>query len=546
MFRSTTAVIIPIVLSGATISAIFGLLGHLGLTYNSMLAAIPGILLAICIADSVHILVAYFHYINEGHKSKKAIAYSLTKNFQPTLLTSISTTISFFSITLTDILPIKDLGKLSGAGTLLAWVFSYLLIGGTLSLLSNYMDKKRAKKSLNKNKKIKSRFTSAPAIISWIDKYKTFIIIFFILQFFGSLYLATQNEVNSDPMKYFADNVPIKKGYNFASKKMDGLRGIDLVVDSGKKDGIKNPDFLNRLDQYLNWLTKDSDIIKVQSPLTIIKKMHQVINKDNEDFYSIPDNQKTIAEIIFLYTMGLPQGMDLNNQFSLDNRFLRMRVLWKVKTSKESDLKTSLIIEKAKDFSIIVDSGGNVPLYTQMNAQVVSSFFKSMTMAIILVSTLLLFVFKDLFLSLLAILPNLIPLTVGASIMTIFNVYIDIGTSIVTSVCLGVAVDDTIHFINAYKNNKKRGLSTYDAIVETYSITGRALIATTTLLVAGFGVFVFADFVPSRYFGVFCSIILFYALVCDLLLLPAILLKFDKSHRDLSKLATVTHTNPVS
>ena len=155
-----------------------------------------------------------------------------------------------------------------------------------------------------------------------------------------------------------------------------------------------------------------------------------------------------------------------------------------------------------------------------------------MAMAIGLVSLLLLFVFKDFFLAMLAMFPNVIPLTMGAAVMALFGVYIDIGTSIVCSVCLGIAVDDTIHFVSSYKNYRKSGLDAYGAVIETFSITGKALVSTTLLLVVGFGVFIFADFVPNRNFGIFCSIILFYALLTDLLFLPALILKFDSKRED--------------
>lgn len=536
MFKNIWAVIIPKALAIFTIGVTFGFLGHMGIVYNSMLAAIPGILLAICIADSVHVMVAYFHYMAEGHASKEALTYSLTKNFQPTLLTSISTAISFFSITFTDILPIEGLGVLSGFGTLFAWLFTYLFIGSFFAMISGYMDKKEFGQNLTEKEKQdhkekldkNAHWSWAPKIIEWINKHRIKIIIFFTLQFILSVYVALQNEVNSDPMKYFGNEVPIKKGYDFVSTKIDGLRGIDLVVDSGKENGVKDPAFLHNVDQFLKWMVADEEIVKVKSVLDVIKKMHKTLNGDKEEFFTIPELQNTVAEVLFLYTMGLPQGMDLNNQFSIDKRFLRLRVIWSIETSKEAELKTDELLAKAPDFNLKVDTGGNVPIYIQMNNQVVTSFFKSMTMAVILVSILLLFVFKDIFLSFLALFPNVIPLTLGAAIMAAFGIYIDIGTSIVTAVCLGIAVDDTIHFIASYKNYRNLGLNAYNAVLETFSITGKALMATTVLLFVGFGVFAFADFVPSRNFGVFCSIILMYALICDLLFLPAILLQFDR------------------
>ncbi|MCO4795072.1 MAG: MMPL family transporter [Bacteriovoracaceae bacterium] len=549
MFRTFKSILTSLVLIGITIQITYGLLGYLGITYNALLAAIPGILLAICIADSVHILVGYHHFKAEGNNPKQSLLMSLTKNMQPTLLTSVSTAISFFSITLTDIQPVSDLGLTAGIGTLFAWFFTYFFMGALYSLMVKGEITvpcvfHKEDKPNQKDTSIVSKIWASKSA-KWINKYKKPIIIIFVVKFLATVAIALTGEVNSDPMKYFGKKVPIRQNYDFTSTKMNGMRGIDLVIDSGKEDGVKSPEFLRKVDAFAKWLESDPDITNTKSSLDIIKKMHQTLNNDDKAFHSIPDKQETVAEVLFLYQMGLPQGMDLNNQISLDNRKMRFRVIWKIETSKESQAKSEFLLAKAPEFGLEMDTGGNVPIYIQMNSQVVKSFFSSMSMAILLVSLLLFFVFKDFYLAMLAMLPNVIPLTLGAAVMAIFNIYIDIGTSMVCSVCLGIAVDDTIHFVTSYKNYRKTGLDAYNSVIETFSITGKALVSTTTLLVIGFGVFVFADFVPNRNFGIFCSIILMYALITDLLFLPAILLQFDKKKEDpkiSDPLANATHS----
>src|SRR5690606_33103740 len=125
-----------------------------------------------------------------------------------------------------------------------------------------------------------------------------------------------------------------------------------------------------------------------------------------------------------------------------------------------------------------------------------------------------------------AMLPNLLPMVFGGALMVAMGVYVDIGTSMVIVVCLGIAVDDTIHFIANYKYNRENGLDIPASIEHTFSITGKALVVTTILLVMGFGSFIFAEFVPNRTFGILCAQILIFALIIDLTLLPALLVKF--------------------
>ncbi len=537
-FRSYTSIIVPLVLIATTVGATFGLMGHFGIIFNSLLSAIPGVLLAICIADAVHILNTYFFYRTHDKNSKESILYSLTKNAQPTILTSISTAISFFSITHTDLAPIRDLGILSGAGTLLAWLFTYLFLGAAISLLSPTLDKYPVKSFhfddlFNKGKKHHELSEEEKRVASMnkaklVFKYRWPIFLTFSALCIASVFIALRNEVNSDPMKYFHHTVPIRQAYDFTSTKLDGLRGIELVVDSGKAEGIKDPEFLNRLDAYMNKMVEDPSITRVRSVREIIKKMNQTLHTGDPKEYRIPDSSEAVGQLLFLYTMGLPQGMDLNNQYTLDNRRLRIKVTWDLTTSKESENKSNEIVALAKNYQLHVETGGNAPIYLSMNTKVVQTFFSSMAMALILVSLLLLVVYHDLFISLLAMLPNVVPLIFGGALMQMLGKPIDIGTSIVSTVCLGIAVDDTIHFISSYKQYRKQGMDPLHAVAETFLITGNALIVTTLLLVVGFGSFVFAEFVPNRNFGILCAMILALALITDLVFLPALLLIADR------------------
>lgn len=555
-FRSFTTIIMALGLIGTTIGVTFGLMGHTGIIFNSLLAAIPGVLLAICIADAVHIFTSYFYFRELHYNSHNAIHLSLVKNFQPTLLTSISTAISFLSITHTDIAPIRDLGILSGFGTLMAWLFTYLILGAIISLLSPYLDKREVKtfefsNFFNKStrdasqERMKKRATSR-FIAGLIFKLRFPIMLIFVAITVISIIIALRNEVNSDPMKYFHNSVPIRVAYDFTGTKLDGLRGIEFVVDSGKAEGIKEPEFLIKLDRFMDWMVKDEEITRVRSVREIIKKMNQTLHQGKESEYKIPDSSAAVGQLLFLYTIGLPQGMDLNNQFTLDNRHLRIKVTWKIETSKESELKAAYLVEKAKDFGLNISTGGNAPIYLSMNQKVVETFFSSMAMALCLVSLLLFLVYKDFFISLMAMLPNVIPLIFGGALMELLDKPIDIGTSIVSTVCLGIAVDDTIHFISSYKQYRAQGMNPIDAITETFLVTGKALVITTVLLVVGFGAFIFADFVPNRNFGMLCAMILFLALLTDLLFLPALLLTIDRKEDSLKPLDDLNSSSQLS
>lgn len=528
LFRNLLAVIMPLFLCYASIGVTFGVMGWTGLVYNSMLAAIPGILLAICIADAVHIFMSFFHFLSEGNAPKEALVKSLHKNFKPTLMTSITTGVSFLTIAWTEIIPVRDLGILASFGTIIAWLFTYIFVGPVLSIFHNRFKGITADSVSNlvASNKLANIDSKAKRWTRDILNHSGKIIVISAIMSSIAIYMSTKNEVNSDPLKYFTTDVPLRAAYDFSSKKLNGLRGVELVADTGKDDGVKDPEFLNNLKRFEDWLMSNPEITHTKSITQIISKLNQVLNGNRPEEERIPNTQEEVAGLLFLYQMGLPQGMDLNNQITLNNRETRFRILWKIETSTESTIMLDKILKKAPEFNLNLRAGGNLPIYTAVNSLIVESFFWSLVGALLFVSLLILIIFRDPLVASIAMLPNLLPMVFGGALMVSMGVYVDIGTSMVIVVCLGIAVDDTIHFIANYKYNRDQGHDVPGSIERTFSLTGKALVVTTILLMAGFGSFAFAEFVPNRTFGILCAQILVFALIIDLTLLPALLIKF--------------------
>lgn len=528
LYRRPIVLINILSLTILTVISSYGIMCWLGHTYNNILAALPGILLAICIADSVHIFSGFYAFL--GRQESKvtettvleALKFSLLKNFMPTVLTTITTSLSFLTISFTDLIPIRGLGQIAGIGTVIAWFFSYLMISAFVMKFPHaFISKEGKSKSGFKLMRLEN-------LVDFIDDHKNKIIALFLFVSVGGGYLATKNIVDSDPLNYFSPNVPIKKAYNIAKDKMGGLRGIDLVFDSGSKEGIKNPEFLRKIESFTEFALKEKEITQVRSIIDVIKEVNLILNP-NLDEGKLPSTKEEVAQMLFLYTLGLPAGTGIESQVSTDNRFLRMKITWITETTKESIIKEKFLLTQAKErFDLNGQTGGVFPLYSQINKRVVKSFTDSISMAILMVSLIMLVVFKDFFIAILSLFPNVIPIIVGGATLYLMNIYVDIGTSLVSAVCLGIAVDDTIHFVSSYIAYKNQGHNAKNAIRLVFESTGRALLVTTLLLVVGFGSFIMADFLPNHYFGVLCSVVLTFALITDLFFLPAILLKWQK------------------
>jgi uncharacterized protein len=518
VFRTLEGVFIPLVLVTIIIIMTMGTSALLGYKFDNMSSALPGILMAICMADTIHILATYYRGLYKGSPQKEAAIYSIRKNFVPTLTTSVTTMVGFFSLTQTELLPVQQLGWLAGIGTGLAWILTIFFICPILSLIPYRQLGFKSEKTLS------DKFSET--YVNWLDKYKTSIIVITTISALLFCYLGTQNRVDSDPLEHFSRSLKIAKDERFLIGKFNGLSGPQIVVDSGRENGAKEPIFLEKVEKFIHWLESKDEVNRVGSILEIIKHLNKKLNADRTEDYRIPDTEKQVAELLLLHSMGLPQGMDLNNQMSLDNRYIKLSIFWSLHDAVTSLRKIDEMYVKAKELDLSLVVTGKLTLYHRMTGYIVRTFFKSITIALVLISLLMLILLKSWRLGFISLLPNIIPLTFGAGLMTIIDRPVDIGTSLVISVCLGIAVDDTIHFLTHFRDELQKDQDTRRSIISVFITTSPALVFTTVILTLSFGVFIFADFIPNVNFGILCSIILTMALVIDLVYLPAILLRF--------------------
>lgn len=520
-FRNLFAITVPFAIIILSTGVSFGFEGFLDYEFNNILSAIPAILIAVGLADSIHILIGYRHNVVYEHMTNEEAAIkTLSKNMIPTILTTVTTAIGFLSLATTDIRPVHDLGILAGIGCLYAWFFTYFFLGPVLTFIN-----------FKKRDGDQDESSILQGVFHFSVKYrKTIIILFPILGIiFG--YIGSKNYINADPVDYFSKNSTVRKTFKIVESEFGASRAIELVFDSNKDNGIKEADFLKRSAQFIEWIESLDYVVRVNSYVDVIKKMNKTLHSDDQGYFRIPDTNGEIADQHFLYTLGLPEGADLKNQVSVDQSKFRVMVLWHVNDTMNAVKKSEEILKKAKEYNLNVYEGGQSPIYNRVNDLVVDTFFTSISLTLPIIFLIMIVTFKDFKIALLSLIPNIFPLAIASGIMTLMGDFVNIGNVIVFAVCLGIAVDDTIHFIANYKLKIIAGMDSFDALDQTFVQTGKALVLTTVLLFFGFGLFVLGDFVPNQKFGVYCAIILFFALIADIVLLPAILLTINPSKK---------------
>ncbi len=500
-----------------------GIAGFLGQSINTLTAAAPSIVMTIAISDAIHILSSYFYSLNTGVSHQESLKYSMNKNFYPTLLTSLTTGIGFFTFYGARVEPISELGVIVGIGVICAWFVSYFLLCPLMLLMPNRF---RVREKMNSFGVISKK--NIEKIVNGLSKTKLWIVVLTFLSVTLGVYSFLSLEINMNPLEQFRDDHPGVRASNFMDDTMGFSSGLEISVNSNFPEGVNNPLFLNKVERLTTWMKESGIATNTNSILDIIKKLNETFNEGDPEFYKIPQEQKKIAESMFFYSLGLPQGQDLSSKVNISQSKIRLSMSWKILSSKDALEAIKSIENKAQELNLDILVTGKTTLFHNLTPYVVTTFVKSFGLAFFLITCILMIYLSSIKLGLLALIPNVWPILVGSIIFYFGGFTVDMGSVIIASVCLGVAVDDSIHFLFEYKKSRDQGMGVKSSIGNVYDTTFPSLFLTTIVLSTGFASFIFGSYIPNIMFGVFVAIILFLALFSDLIILPAILLYLDK------------------
>ncbi|WP_418641240.1 efflux RND transporter permease subunit [Sulfurimonas sp. ST-27] len=524
IFRKISGVFLTIAVVVFTFTIVLSLQTVFGYKLNNFTANMPVFIIAIGIADAMHLFWIYLLGRKAGLDNYAAIHDTLEKNLLPTFLTSITTAVGFASLGISDIVPIKTLGLATANAAILAFVITILFVPAALAILN-------IKVKVTQKTAVQNRLGAfAKKYAKFIIKHDNKIIIATLLLFSFIAFGLTNLKVDSNAVRYFREDVPFRQTVNVIEKNLTGPMSYEVVIDSKITDGIKNAKFMQTVDRFSQALKeKFPDARHTSSLVDVVKKFNEVIDANK----SIPDNNNLIAQYLLLYSLSLPQGMEINDKMDVNERLLRLTVSMNVvDTSK--DLQMIEWIEKWwQNTPYSAQVNGQTQMFAHMQADVTKTLIESILLAITATSLLMFFIFKNIKMIPLFLIPNILPIVLVIGVMGWLNINIDLGVAISGAIILGIAIDDTIHFLIKYKEARKKGFDFENALAYVMQYAGLAMVLTTVVLSSAFIVFRLSQFMLNANFGLITAIALLIALLVDLLLLPALLKKIDGKTRSI-------------
>lgn len=524
VYRSIPIVFISVFSIGMSLLLFMGILGVLGKELNAMAAFYPVLMLIVGTSDVIHLTDSYVRKLQNGITRYDAIVSSLKEVGVTTLLTSITTAVGFITLLSSRLVSIQEFGINAAIGVLVAYITVILLTGSLLISLPEHIligRKSVSDKWVNNLLKINEFTKKYPKTIIWGT------VSFTLLCLLGIYMIKTDVELK----QALPNNSKIAADFEFFQKNYAGFRPLEIAVMSTETHKVTDFEVAQEIEKLVAYLEKIEIIGNLQSANLPYKIINKANHLNKSDFFTFPtekpvfENYKKDAQRLarkqFAKFINVDTTVARIKGRLQDVGTDSLKIIYDgIDQFAKSKLDTTLVTIKVTGKSILLDKNAK---YIRRN------LLEGLLYGLVLIGVIMAFVFRDIKVFLISLVPNILPILFAGSILGFLGIPLEASLSVVFAIVFGIAVDDTIHFLGKYKLGITQGLSKEAALEKTFAHTGRALVITTIILFFGFMVMLFSIHQPSITIGLIISVTLVTALILDLLLLPVLIRKLIKT-----------------
>jgi hypothetical protein len=522
--KSLRGVIVPLVTSISSIVIIYGALGYIGYPIDSGMISVPIMLsLAVAIAYNIHIFSFFKRNFFIHGKRKKAIVEAVSEMGWPILFSALTTMGALLTFLIIPMRPLRFVGFATASCVLITFVIVILLMPALLSF-----GKDRKPHPAFKEKGGRWLDLKLGELGEFVLNYpKTIITVsVFIIGFL--IVGATKVESAFDIEKTMGRNIPyVSDLLDISDSELGSLYSYDLLIEFNENDAAKQPENLQKLEQVGNYAQDFILTKKTTSVLNIIKDLNQTLHENNEEFYCVPTNENQVAQMLLLYE----NSGGTESEYWMDYDYKRLRLMVELSTFNSGEAERELADIQKMASELYPDAQvtvvGNLPQFTSMMQYVVKGQVQSFAFALIVIMFLLMIVFGSVRTGLIGLIPNIAPAIAVGGVMGWLGIPLDMMTATIIPMILGLAVDDTIHFINHGQLEFNRSKNYNKAINKTFKTVGVALLLATIIISANFLVYTTSTANNFINLGMLAVVGMFAALIADFFLTP-ILFKWFK------------------
>ena len=522
MFRRISGVVLPLLIVLLSLLSTVSLMAIFKVPIKLPTQVLPSFMLAVSVGYSVHILAIFYHRFQKNGNREAAIVHAIGHSGLAVLMTAATTAGGLFSFSTSQVAPIADLGIFAGIGVLLAMVYTIILLPAFLAIIPI---KERLPRTGPEPDSATDRLLAAVGRVTTTHPYKILIISAVVIAV--SIAGAMKIKFSHDVLKW----LPKTNAARIATEKIDhdlkGSVALEIILDTGRENGLYDPDLLNRIEETIAYLEalKVGNIFvgKAWSLTTILKETHRALNENRPAFYTISRDKKLIAQELLLFENS---GSDDMEDFT-DSQFSKVRMMAKV-PFKNALAYTKFLKNVNQHLQetfpdVKITTTGMIALLSGTLSNAIDSMGKSYLYALLVITVLMILLIGRLRIGLLSMVPNLTPIIIILGIMGWFKIPMNLFTMLVGNIAIGLAVDDTIHFMHNFRRYFEKSNDATAAVMETLHTTGRAMLVTSCVLSIGFFIFMFATMNNLFHFGLLTGLTIILALLSDYFIAPALM-----------------------
>lgn len=520
LLRTISGPIVTLLVIGLAVVVAMGLAGWLGIALSPTSAAAPNIILTVAVAYCVHMLATFLHEMRSGQNKHAAMIQSLRINMWPLSLSSFTTIIGFLSMNFSDAPPFRDLGNITAIGVATAFVLSVTFLPAVMMLLPVRVIPEPG-----------GGHRAMGRLAEFIIRRRIALLAGFTLVALGLISLVPMNELNDEFVKYFDRRVEFRRATEFTTEHLTGIYYVDYPLDSGESGGVSTPTFLANVEAFADWCRRQPEVIHVNTITDIFKRLNKNMHRDTPSSYRLPETRRLAAQYLLLYEMSLPYGLDLNDQINMDKSATRVSVTLHSLSSRQVlafEQRAQSWLHTNSPATMRVPGSSPTIMFAHIGQRNIKSMLRGVSLALVLISLLLIIALRSLKIGLVSLIPNLVPAAVSFGLWGLLVGRVGLSLSVVAGMTLGIIVDDTVHFLSKYvRARREYGADAADAVRYAVATVGTAMWVTSVALIAGFLVLGLSAFEINSGMGVLTAIVIAVALAADLFLLPCLLLTIE-------------------
>jgi hypothetical protein len=524
MFRRVSAVFYPLLIIIFSLLTTIGTMAWAGVAFKLPTQIVPSLILAVSVGATVHMLSIFFDKFNATGSRRDAIDFTMKHSGLAIAMTSMTTAIGVGSFAGSKVAPIADLGLFASLGVMVSLFLTLTLLPALLSVTKLKPHTKETHNSKLNN--IMKHLAVIP-----VRYYKQILVVSAILVSIA-LYSATKIELSHNPLKWFQPDNYNRVSTETIDKGMNGTVTIEVTIDTKTTNGWNDPERLEKLNDLSAkleaYVDENTHIGKVVSLATIVKETNRALHSNEEKHYTIPTDANLVSQELLLFENSGSDDLEdvVDSQFSKARMTIKLPwtgavKAWDVLQYVKGEVSSTFTKEE-------VITTGMIPLIVNTFSQAVSSSVDSYLIAFLGISIMMMIILGSVKIGLLSMIPNLTPIILGLLIMYSMNIPLDMFTMLIGSIAIGLAVDDTIHFMHNFKRYYLETGDSAKAIEETFFTTGKAMVITTIVLSLGFYSYMMGDMISVQNFGLLTGSVITLALIGDLLLAPALMIVVAK------------------